>query len=152
MTEKEIEERIEKKLERKSFDELNKIQKLESRIDKLEDRVNLEDLEELDLEMTSRSSSENSSSGSKSQQSSSSKDSKEILTPADVSKSMKGETVKIKGELEYRKEASDNKFYRLSGGGSNVIVRSDHSIPEGRRILNGEVELIKGNICFYVDQ
>lgn len=149
ITEKEIENRIEKKIEEKSVDELNKIQKLESRIDKLEDRVNLEDLEELDLEMAVGSKKQKNSSNSKNK---SGKKKSDILTPAEISKSMKGETVKIKGELEYRKEASDNKFYRLSGGGSDVIVRSDHSIPEGRRILNGEVELIKGNICVYVDQ
>jgi ribosomal protein L6P/L9E len=99
-----------------------------------------------------QSGSTGSKSGSKSNKSGSKGGSKDILTPSDISKSMKGDTVKIKGELEYRKEASDNKFYRLSGGDSNVIVRSEHSIPEGRRILNGEVELIKGNICVYVEE
>lgn len=80
--------------------------------------------------MASRAQAESSSSSgseSKRNKSSSKNDSKDILTPSDISKSMEGETVKIKGELEYRKEASDNKFYRLSGGnGCHRALRPQH--------------------------
>lgn len=150
LTGKEIENKIEKKIQEKSINELNKIQKLESRVDDLEDRVNVEELETLDtIKETSGKGSENSSSSKKKSNKSGGS---EILTPADVSEDMEGQEVKIKGELEFRKESSGNKFYKLEGSGKQIIVRSKSSIPEGRRILNGEVELVKGNICVFVQE
>lgn len=149
ITGEEIESKIEKRIQKESFNELNKIQKLESRIDQLEDRINIEELEELNESDEALRKVENTGDRKEEKKS---QNGRRTVVPDRVSEDMEGERVKIEGELEFRKESGGNKFYRLSGNNGQVIVRSKNSIPEGRRILNGEVEIVKGNICIFVEE
>lgn len=73
------------------------------------------------------------------------------LNPVEVAEDLVGEEVRVKGELEFKKQVAGNNFYKLSGGDGVVVVRSETRIPEGKRILKGEVEDISGNICISVE-
>jgi len=55
------------------------------------------------------------------------------LNPSEISQDLAGDKIRVQGRLEFRKEASGHNFYKLSGAGGTVVVRSETRIPEGKK-------------------
>ncbi|WEL19279.1 hypothetical protein [Candidatus Nanohalococcus occultus] len=131
-------------LEEKVKEHQRQVQKLEDRIDELSEiEVDQKLKEEIVNEIKDESSVKTSRKPSK--------DSGDVRKPGDITEETVGDEVKVKGRLQFKKEAGGRRFYKISGKKGSVVVAAERKIPEGPRTLEGKVKNVKGNVCLVVD-
>lgn len=157
---------INSKIDKSQHEELEKLKKVSDRIDKIEDRLDekadnsemneiREDQELIEeklkekfqeYEMSDKSpklSEELNMLRKEAEKLDVSSDSKP-LTPSEVTENMKGNYIRVIGNLEFKKEFAEEYLYTITGEDDKIVVKSENTIEEGKRTVEGVIKELEG--------
>lgn len=128
-----------------------KVQQHQKQVQELEDKIDELSEIEVDQRLKEEIINEIEGEGSSVSRSPKPESTKDIKKPGEIDESKVGETLEVKGRLQFKKKASGRRFYKISGSKGSLVVASEKKIPEGPRTLKGEVKNVKDNVCLVVE-
>ncbi len=66
------------------------------------------------------------------------------LTPSEVTENMKGNYIKVEGDIEFKKEFAEEYLYTITGEDDKIVVKSENKMKEGERTVEGVIKELEG--------